>query len=77
MVACADGKKPGLGMLKKTWKLNGAYATWKMTVAIEGRHALGVPEWPGEKLAPVVGHFFEAVNHYELGRDAEQLYRLS
>jgi hypothetical protein len=65
-------------MLKKSWTLNGAYAKWKLTVAIEtGDQLLGVPEWPREKLAPVVGHFFEAVNHYELGRDAELAYRLS
>ncbi|WP_329052165.1 hypothetical protein OG738_06840 [Amycolatopsis sp. NBC_01488] len=64
--------------MRQTWTLSGAYANWKLTVAIEpGEYALGVPEWPGEKLAPVVGHFFEAVNHYELGRDAEQLHRLS
>ena len=36
-----------------------------------------VPEWPSEKLAPVVGHFFEAVNYYEMARDVDELRGLS
>lgn len=62
----------------RTWTLNGAYANWKLTVVIEpNEYAPDVPDWPGERLAPVVGHFFEAVNLYELGRDAEEVHRLS
>ena len=61
-----------------TWTLNGVYANWKLTVVIEpNEYAPDVPEWPGEQLSPVVEHFFETVNLYELGRDAEQLHRLS
>lgn len=65
--------------MRQTWTLNGVYANWKMTVAIEpGDDAkLAVPEWPSEKLAPVVGHFFEAVNYYEMARDADELRGLS
>jgi hypothetical protein len=61
----------------RTWTLNGVYANWKLTVVIEpGAHARDVPRWPGERLAPVVGHFFEAVNLYELSRDVERAHRL-
>ncbi|RSM39876.1 hypothetical protein DMA12_28670 [Amycolatopsis balhimycina DSM 5908] len=64
--------------MDRTWTLDGVYANWKLTIVIEpGEYAYDVPEWPGEKLAPVVEHFFESVNLYELGRDAEQLHRLS
>ncbi|MEV6829795.1 hypothetical protein [Amycolatopsis sp. NPDC051102] len=63
--------------MHKTWTLNGVYANWKLTVAIEpGEYTNDVPEWPGEKLAPVVGHFFETVNLYELRRDADLAHRL-
>ncbi|MEV4055712.1 hypothetical protein AB0J55_31285 [Amycolatopsis sp. NPDC049688] len=63
--------------MHQTWTLNGVHANWKLTVAIEpGEYTHDVPEWPGETLAPVVGHFFEAVNLYELSRDADLAHRL-
>jgi hypothetical protein len=34
-----------------------------------------VPVWPRESFDPVAGHFMEVVNHYEVWRDAEHLYR--
>lgn len=66
--------------MQQSWKLSGAYATWKITVAIEApedARSPDVPEWPSEKLAPVVGHFFEAVNYYETSRDAEGVLGLN
>ncbi|HKN51619.1 MAG TPA: hypothetical protein VJX66_03905 [Amycolatopsis sp.] len=65
--------------MRQSWTVNGSYANWKITVAIEPGEdrALIVPEWPSEKLAPVVGHFFEAVNYYEMARDVDELRGLS
>lgn len=66
--------------MQQTWTLSGAYANWRLTVAIEPADpevTTGVKEWPSERLAPVVGHFFEAVNYYEVARDVEELRGLS
>ncbi|GAA1975256.1 hypothetical protein [Amycolatopsis minnesotensis] len=63
--------------MQRSWTISGTYATWKMTVDIEPPDEPArldgycVKEWPAERLAPVIGHFFEAVNFYELSRDAE------
>jgi hypothetical protein len=66
--------------MRQSWKISGAYANWKMIVCIEppdDANVADVPSWPGDKLAPVVGHFFEAVNHYEISRDADDTRQLS
>ncbi|MFD9896106.1 hypothetical protein [Amycolatopsis sp. NPDC059027] len=62
--------------MEQSWTINGAYATWRMTVVIgapEDGAGPNVPKWPSEKLAGVVGHFFEAVNHYETTRDIDSV----
>jgi hypothetical protein len=64
--------------MHRTWRVNGAYANWSITVEIQApdQHgALDVPEWPSERIAPVIGHFREAVNHYEVARDADDARR--
>ncbi|MEC3979457.1 hypothetical protein [Amycolatopsis sp. H20-H5] len=65
--------------MKQSWTVSGTYANWTMTVDISptgDRGDFAVPDWPGEKLGPVVGHFFEAVNFYEVSRDAQEVYGL-
>ena len=54
--------------MRQSWKISGAYANWRIIVSIEppdDANGPDVPEWPYDKLAPVVGHFFEAVNYYD------------
>jgi hypothetical protein len=65
--------------MHKTWTVDGCYAKWTLTVTVEppveDPQDFGVPVWPRERFEPVAGHFMEAVNHYEVWRDAEHLYR--
>ncbi|WP_326568272.1 hypothetical protein VSH64_41975 [Amycolatopsis rhabdoformis] len=66
--------------MQQSWRISGAYANWRIIVSIEApddSNAPDVPEWPVDKLAPVVGHFFEAVNYYEMSRDADESRQLS
>ncbi|GAA4541065.1 hypothetical protein [Amycolatopsis samaneae] len=58
--------------MKQSWKISGTYANWRMIVVIEapeGASRPDVPEWPTDKIAPVAGHFFQAVNYYEAVRE--------
>ncbi|HWD06581.1 MAG TPA: hypothetical protein VG674_29495 [Amycolatopsis sp.] len=67
-------------IMRQSWRISGSYANWRMIVCIEppdDAAAADVPEWPFDKLAPVVGHFFEAVNYYEMSRDADDTRQLS
>ncbi|WP_432849750.1 hypothetical protein ACQPXB_05030 [Amycolatopsis sp. CA-161197] len=66
--------------MRQSWKISGSYANWRMIVCIEppdDANVADVPAWPFDKLAPVVGHFFEAVNYYEMSRDADDTRQLS
>jgi hypothetical protein len=65
--------------MQRTWNVNGVYAKWTLTVTVEppvdDPQDFDVPAWPRERIDPVASHFIEAVNHYEVCKDAERFYR--
>jgi hypothetical protein len=64
--------------MEKTWKISGCYANWTLTLTVappSDPEDFDVPEWPGDKFEPVADHFKDAVNFYEVSRDAQRLYR--
>ena len=64
--------------MEMNWEISGCYANWTLTVTVtppSDPEDFDVPDWPRDKFDPVAAHFMDAVNFYEVSREAQRLYK--